>query len=114
MNLSRRFSDSRKQNARQILSEGRDSCGRLICGERAALGEDCVAQKLCKPHQLIEESEVSWRSLPIFHTLINTSVEILISQKYFFRSSARHLLLAAHFDRSGTSMLQFFVGSSDE
>ena len=47
-----------------------------------------VALKLCKPYQAIEESEVSLLRAAIFHTLINTCVEIFIEQKYFFASSA--------------------------
>jgi hypothetical protein len=49
------------------------------------------APKLCKPEQHVEASEVSWQCDAIFHTLINTCVENLISQKYFLSSSAQRL-----------------------
>ncbi|MGB2670207.1 MAG: hypothetical protein WAO11_05740, partial [Candidatus Acidiferrum sp.] len=39
--------------------------------------------------QDVEESAVSVHRRAIFHTLINTCVENLISQKYFFMSSAQ-------------------------
>jgi hypothetical protein len=52
-----------------------------------------IALKLCKQHQAVEESEVSSRHRPNFHTLINNCVENLIVQKYFSWSSAQLLPL---------------------
>jgi hypothetical protein len=52
------------------------------------LVEKPTALKLCKQEQAVEESVVSCERDPIFHTLINTCVENLISQKYYSSSSA--------------------------
>jgi hypothetical protein len=50
--------------------------------------EKTYALKLCKQEQAVEESELTIPRGAFFHTLINTSVENLIVQKYFFASSA--------------------------
>jgi hypothetical protein len=51
-----------------------------------------VALNWCKPENFVDELEVSWRLVRVFHKLFNTCVENLISQKYFSPHSAFVLL----------------------
>jgi hypothetical protein len=57
--------------------------------------KNSIALKWCKQEQDVEESAVSCRRDPIFHTLINNCVENLIVQKYFSWSSAQLLPAAS-------------------
>jgi len=55
---------------------------------------------LCKPHQRIEETQVSSACRPLFHKLINICVENFIVPKYFSTASASPLLSVFLFLRS--------------
>ena len=78
---------------------------------RKIFRQKIIALELCKQHQRVEESEVSWQPEPIFHTLINTCVENLIVQKYFLR--VRHEFLPSASFRILTAtlrMIQWLIG----
>jgi hypothetical protein len=60
--------------------------------KKSWLCEQTVAQDLCNPYHVVEERQVSFRSTPLFHKLINTCVENFTLQKYFFPASASFLL----------------------
>jgi hypothetical protein len=66
----------------------------LVCSpaKKSRICEQTVAQDLCNPHHFVEETQVSFRSTPLFHKLINTCVENFTLQKYFFLASASLLL----------------------
>jgi hypothetical protein len=75
--------------------------------DAAHRSQNFLALKWCKPHKSVEEREVSWRDDAVFHKLINTCVENLISQKYFFVRSALWLLFGtSFFDRRDFAVLQ--------